>query len=40
MKKTGLYKGKKIHPVKDVLEKIRTALTSGGRLSLIRLASG
>ncbi|NLZ44115.1 MAG: hypothetical protein GX894_04595 [Clostridia bacterium] len=40
MKKTGLYKGKKIHPVKDVLDKIRTALTTGGNLSLIRLASG
>jgi hypothetical protein len=40
VKSKGLYKGKKIHPVKDVLDKIRNALTTGGRLSLIRLASG
>lgn len=40
MKKTSVYKGKKIHPVQDVLEKIRTALATGEKLSLIRLASG
>lgn len=40
MKITGARGGKKIRPLHHVLDKIRTALVTGGSLSLIRLASG